>query len=251
MPAMRQLSRAFAAILVLFVAHAAAAQTADDVVEKYLTAIGGRAALSKLTTRAMVGTITVSTPQGELSGPVEIYAQAPNKSRTLVKLDLSALGAGLMTVDQRFDGTTGYVLDSLQGNRDITGNQLENLKNSAFPAPLLNYKERGVVVELGGKEAVGDRQALVLTIQPKSGSATRLFVDAETYLPLKTVIKVDLPQVGELEQTTEFRDYRDVDGFKVPFEVRASSAVQSSSIVLAKVEHNTKIDESLFSKPNP
>jgi hypothetical protein len=37
--------------------HAAAAQTADEIVEKHLAAIGGRAALSKLTSRMMAGTI--------------------------------------------------------------------------------------------------------------------------------------------------------------------------------------------------
>ena len=91
----------------------------------------------------MVGTITLSTPQGDVSGPVEIYNQGANKSRTVVKLDLSSFGVGQITVDQRFDGTTGYVLDSLQGNRDLTGNQLENMKNTSFPTPLFGYKERG------------------------------------------------------------------------------------------------------------
>src|SRR6267154_739013 len=71
----------------------------------------------------------------------EIVGQAPNKSRTLIKLDLSAFGAGQMVFDQRFDGTSGYVLDSLQGNRDMTGDQLEAMRNSSFPSPYLNYKE--------------------------------------------------------------------------------------------------------------
>jgi hypothetical protein len=68
--------------------HAAAAQTADEIVEKHLAAIGGRAALSKLTSRMMAGTIAISTPAGEFSGPIEIWNQAPNKVRTLINLDL-------------------------------------------------------------------------------------------------------------------------------------------------------------------
>jgi hypothetical protein len=62
-------------------------------------------------------------------------------------------------------------------------------------------------------------------------------------------VKVDAPQVGEVEQTTEFFDYRDVDGVKVPFTVKATSAVQSSTVTITKVEHNTRIDDALFSKP--
>jgi hypothetical protein len=55
--------------------HAAAAQTADEIVEKHLAAIGGRAALGKLTSRVLTGTITISTPAGEFSGPIEVMNQ--------------------------------------------------------------------------------------------------------------------------------------------------------------------------------
>src|SRR6185295_12160740 len=95
------------AILVLGWTGLAHAQTADEIVEKHLAAIGGRAALAKLKSRTMTGTITVSTPGGDISGPVELVAQAMNKSRMLIKLDLSALGAGQMVFDQRFNGETG------------------------------------------------------------------------------------------------------------------------------------------------
>ncbi|HET9359950.1 MAG TPA: hypothetical protein VFO58_09375, partial [Vicinamibacterales bacterium] len=90
------LSRLATVGLLLCWAHTAAAQTADEIIEKHLAAAGGRAALGKLTSRSMAGTITLSTPGGELSGPFEILSQAPNKSRTLITLDLTALGAGKM-----------------------------------------------------------------------------------------------------------------------------------------------------------
>ena len=236
-------------MLVLSWAPLASAQTVDEVIEKHLTAIGGRAALAKVKSRSMTGTIALSTPVGELSGPVEVTNMAPNKSRTLIKLDLSAVGAGEMTVDQRFDGTAGFVADSMQGNRDISGDQLESLKNATFPTPFLDYKERGVTVELGPKEKVGARDAFVLTVKPKTGPVVRQFVDAETYLPLRMVAKIEVPQMGPVEQTTDFSDLRDVDGVKVPFSVKSSSAAQSFTITISKVEQNGKIDEALFSKP--
>ena len=237
------------AALMLCWAQAAAAQTADEVVEKYLTAMGGRAAIGKLKSRSMSGTITLSTPGGDISGPVEILNAEPNKSRTLVTLDLSALGAGKVVVDQRFDGTTGYVLDSLQGNRDITGDQLELMRNLSFPNPFLNYKAMGATVELGGKEKIGGRDAYLLIIKPKSGPLVRQYVDAESFLGIRLIVKLNVPQVGDLEQTTDFLDYRDVDGVKVPYVLNSSSAVQRSTIAIDKVEHNAKINETLFAKP--
>jgi zinc protease len=245
--------RLIAGLLILMPARGASAQTADAVIDKMVAALGGRAALGKLTSRISTGTMTLSTPGGDVSGPVEVFNKAPNKSRTLVKIDLSSLGAGQLVVDQRFDGTAGYVMDSLQGNRDITGNPLDNLRNSAFPNPLLIYKDLGMTVKLGEKEKVGDRDVYVLTVDPPSGSAVRQYVDTETYLPIQVVITSFVPQLGQdLEQTTTLSDYRTVDGVKLPFEIRTFTSVQTTTIVLSKIEHNLKIDEALFVKPaNP
>ncbi len=237
-------------VLVLGCAQVALAQTADEVIARSVTAIGGRAALVKLKTRSMTGTITLSTPAGEITGSIEILDAAPNKSRSVIKADLTALGAGPLVLDQRFDGHTGYVLDSLQGNRDITGNQLDNLRNSAFPHSFLNYKEMGTAVRLSGKEKVGDREAYVVVFEPTSGSLVRQHIDAETYLPVQYAVKVDVPQIGQqIEQTTEFLDYREVDGVKMPFQLRATSSLQNYTITITKVEHNVAIDDALFSKP--
>src|SRR5262245_28217242 len=183
------------AMAVCFV-QTASAQTADEIIEKYLSAIGGRAALSKIKSRHVTGTATFTTPAGDLPGTVETFGQVPNKSRTLLKLDLSVAGMGTATVDQRFDGETGYAIDSLQGNHDITGNQLENLRNAVFPSPFLNYKDRGATAEFVRKEQVGGRDTFVLLLKPKAGSTLQCFIDAESSLIVKTVIVVNVPQIG-------------------------------------------------------
>lgn len=240
----------FVAVAVLGWSQVAAAQTADEVIEKHLTAIGGRAALAKLQSRHMVGTITLSLPTGgDVTGSVEALNAAPNKARTLIKLDLTALGAGPMQIDQRFNGTTGYMLDSLQGDRPITGSQLENMKSGAFPSPFLNYKERGATVELKGKEKVGERDAFLLIFTPKDGAVIRQYVDAESYLPVRMVSAVEVPGMGALDQTSDLSDQRDVDGVKVPFLIKSTSAAQSFTIAVTKIEHNGAVDEKLFVKP--
>jgi hypothetical protein len=229
----------------------AAAQTADEIIEKHLAALGGRTALNNLKSRSLKGTITVSTPVGEITGPIEILNQVPNKSRTFIQLDLSGLGLGKVIQDQRFDGTSGYVVDTMQGNRDITGDQLEAMRNAQFPSPLLNFKEMGATVELAGKEKAGDRDAYVLIGKPKSGPVIRQYIDAETYLPVKTVMKVMVPQLGtELEQTTEMSDFKDVDAVKVPFRIKTTSSIQTVLVTVTQVDQNTQIDQSLFSKPD-
>ncbi len=199
-------TRVLLAVSILCAAVAASAQTVDEIVEKSLTALGGRAALAKVTSRSTSGKMTVSTPGGDVSGTIEVLNQAPNKSRTLINLDLTPLGAQSLVVDNRFDA-------------------------------------------LAGREKVADRDAYALTITPAAGPVTHLFIDAESYLPAKMVVTIELPEIGSVEQTIEFADYRDVDGVKVPFRLKGSSAVQTFFTVISKVEHNVKIDPALFVKP--
>jgi outer membrane lipoprotein-sorting protein len=228
----------------------ACAQTADEIIEKHLAASGGRAAFAKLKSRSSVGTVTLATPAGNITGTIETWNQAPNKARTLTKLDLTLLGLGQAVVDQRFDGESGYVLDSIQGNHEITGTQLDSMKNGSFPSPFLNYKEMGATIDLGGQEKVGERNAYLLISKPKAGTAVRTYIDAESYLPVRTIVKVPVPQLGtDLDQVVDFSDFRDVDGIKLPFQVKQSSALQTITINLTKVEHNKDIDPAIFSKP--
>src|SRR5688572_33510348 len=92
-----------AAILLTLGAAQATAQTADEIIEKHLAAMGGREALATIRTRVSTGSITLTTAGGPVSGTVESFAKAPNKSRTLISLDLTALGAGKIVNDQRFE----------------------------------------------------------------------------------------------------------------------------------------------------
>lgn len=247
---MRITSKLLVAAFVLGAVGSAAAQTADEVAEKVITASGGREALGKIQSRSTSGTMTIATPGGDIAGTIEVLNARPNKSRTLITLDLSAVGAGSMVLDQRFDGTTGFAIDSMRGNHEITGGQLALMKENAFPTPLLDYKTRNTKLEVTGTEKAGDHDAVVLTVTPATGPSSRLFVDTQTYLPIKSVVTVNVPEAGgDVEQTIEFSDYRDVDGVKVPFVLKGSSAVQTFTITATKVEHNVKVDEALFSKP--
>lgn len=236
-------------VIVLGWAHVSWAQTADEVIEKSLAALGGRAAHEKIKTRTMSGTIALTTPAGDIPGTIEIANALPNKVRTVIKADLTAFGAGPLEIDQRFDGKTGYMLNTLQGNAEMTGNQLDNMRNSGFPHAFVTYKALGMKATLQPKEKVGDREAYVILFEPATGSAIRQFIDAQTMLPFRFVMKVNAPQVGEFEQTTDVSDYREVDGIKLPFKLASSSSVQSYTVELTKVEHNAPIDEKLFVKP--
>ncbi len=226
------------------------AQTADEVIEKHIAATGGRDVLSKLASRVSIGTIALTTPVGELKGDIEVYQKKPNKTRTLVKLDTTALGGGQLVNDQRFDGTTGYLIDTFNGNREVTGEQLEAMKNGGFPTPLLNYKESGATATLTGREKVGAADAYVIQLTPKTGPGVRAFIDAESFMLVKTIITVNVPQLGgPIDQVIEFSDFREVDGVKIPYLTKSANPVQTITSTVTEVKHNTEIDDSSFTKP--
>lgn len=251
---MKALGCCVAVTLTMLSAGQAQAQTGDEVVEKYLAAIGGRAALAKLESRIARGTMTVSMQGIEVSGPFEQYSKAPNKARTFSRFDLSQVSGGTVSeviVDSRCDGKNGFVSNTMQGDRDLSGSQLQTMLNSSiFPSPLLNYKEAGGKVELQGKDKLGDRAVYVVLYTPKAGYPFREYFDAENCQLLRVVVKVDAPELGgESEQTVDLRDYREVDGVKVPFAQTVTNSTRSVSITLQSIEHNKPIDEAMFSKP--
>lgn len=247
--------RAFTGLLTLLVlpafAGVAAAQTLtpDELIEKHLTAIGGREALARLTTRKATGTISVSTPMGDLSGPLEMTAKAPNKMRAEMRIDLTAVGGpGEMVMTQMFDGTAGWSLNSLQGDTPLSGDQLESARHNHFPSPLLKYKDLGAAVAVQPNEQIEGKDAYVLLLTPKTGPAERLFFDAASFLLVRTTSTLDTPQLGTVEQVSDLSDYRTVDGVKVAFLMKQQAGGQNIVLAFTKVEHNVALDDASFVK---
>ena len=246
----RALRHVIAGVALMLWAIPSLAQSADEIIEKHLAATGGRAALSKVTSRVSNGTITVTTPIGDLKGTIELYQKKPNKTRTLIKLDATALGGGQIVSDQRFDGALGYVIDSFQGNRDITGDQLDAMKSGGFPTPFLNYKESGMTAALGNREKVDTRDVYVIQLTPKAGPGVKTFFDAENFMLVRTILTITVPQLGgPIEQVVDFSDFRDVDGIKIPYVTKSSNPVQTVLATVTEVKQNTDIDDSSFVKP--
>jgi len=93
---------------------------------------------------------------------------------------------------------------------------------------------------------------VVLRATPKTGSSTKLFFDADTSLLIRTVATINAPQTGgDIEQTSDFSDYRVVDGVKVAFQIVNSNPLQTATIKFTKVEHNVPLDDALFIAKSP
>ena len=218
---------------------------ADEVLAKYVTALGGRAALEKITSRVSRGSFELSGVA--ISGPVELYAKAPN-------LRLVVLKPGQQIFEDGYDGRVGWELNPDDGVTDKTGLELGSFaRDSDFYQPLKlrqqypNLLYKGTAKLALGKGVSGkveELEALVLEA-PRAGSPRRFFFDSMTGLLLRTE---DWNANGKMMEATEYQDYRAVDGVKVPFIMNQIENVVFT-IKFTEVKQNVPIDDSIFVKP--
>jgi Photosynthetic reaction centre cytochrome C subunit len=213
---------------------------ADDIINKYIAAIGGQEAIDKIKTRVMKGNIVGATGQ-QLS--YEIDQSASNKAYEMFKSD-----RGMM--ERAVNGETGWEKNP-QGVRDLAGQQLADLKISLQLFRNLKLKEQYPTLRVAGRDKVNDRDAYVVAATTADKKRERLYFDMETGLLVRR-ITITQTMIGIIPEQTDFEDYRDVDGVKLPFTIRVSSVDPGNPISTRKFDEiklNVPVEDSKFGKP--
>jgi hypothetical protein len=112
-----------------------------------------------------------------------------------------------------FDAKGGWIRDK-DGVRDLTSQQLDAVRQAYHPFEPFYTSSIGADVRVTDSETIGGRNAWVLTT-----ATARYWFDTESGFLLRRVVYFDSP-IGRIPQQTDFDDYRDVGGFKVPFFTR-------------------------------
>jgi hypothetical protein len=221
-------------------AAAAATPTADQVLDHYVNAIGGRAAWTKLNSRVSKGTIEIPS-MNNLSGTVEVHEKAPNSMLAVITL-------GGAVFEQGFDGTTAWSDDPQNGLRVLSGSELEDAKREADFYHPLDLKKLYKTMTVTGTEKVGDRDAYVVEATSSDRDPDKMYFDTESGLLVRAVNHRHTPD-GVAVFQAEVGDYKDVDGVKLPFTVQQSSAQSAFTIRFTEVHHNLQLADSQFAKP--
>jgi zinc protease len=217
----------------------AATPTVDQVLDKYVEAVGGRAAWKKLTSRQSTGTIEV--PAMNLSGSFQVTEKAPNQMLSVVVV----AGANFR---EGFDGKTGWSDDPQNGVREQTGAELEEARRQADFYHSLDLRQLYKKLTLTGTEQIGDRNTYVVEAATGSGAPDKLYFDTQTGLALRVIGQHHSPD-GVTVVQEDLEDYRDVDGIKVPFTIHQTAGESAFTIKIAEVHHNLPFDDSQFAKP--
>jgi hypothetical protein len=213
----------------------------DELIEKHIAAVGGREALSKVSSVVMTGSFEL--PAMGASGTITIYQKAPNKRLSVINID------GFGEIFQGFDGERGFSISPM-GSIDMTGQMLEDAKRDATMHAELHLKELYPKIEVKGKGKAGDRDAWIVVMTPEKGNPVTAWFDAETFLMLKTS-GVRVTDQGEAEIESEFGDFREVPetGMKAPHLIRQKLPVGEVILRITDIKANVDIPDSKFAKP--
>ena len=223
---------------------AAAGPSVDQILAKYVDALGGEQALRKITSRVITGTQELpaagSNPPPQVQ--MELSEKAPNVNVTVLR------AANGTTTSDGFDGTSSWARNRGQVT-EATGVDLARAKRDAdFYGPLDLKQEYGQMFARG-TDKIGGRDVYRVIGIPKDDAAEQLYFDTQTGLLLRRVTFTVTP-LGNDPTYTDFDDYRDTGyGVKMPILVKNYCWYARTSTDEDTVESNATNDGSKVTKP--
>jgi len=206
----------------------AAGITVKSVLDNYIKAVGGE--------KAVKGIKSISTVAGgEIQGTALEMTTKVTSSNKLAN-EMKAMGMSMMK--QVVNEKGGYVTQ--QGKRkDLDGEKLADVKESAMPFPELTMAEKASVT-LDGIESFNGADAYVI----KNGKTTHYY-DVNTGLKLgKAVVQEANGQ--KMTQITNYGDYKEVKGIKVPYKVTMAFGPQEIEFKTTDVKINEGVSDADF-----
>ncbi|MGE5327201.1 MAG: c-type cytochrome [Deltaproteobacteria bacterium] len=210
----------------------------QQILAKYVEAVGGEAALNKITTRVEKGTQTGFGPQG---APVEIYAKAPDKRVSIVQ------GPRGPTYTA-YDGQSGWMTGFGGRIQDMEGADVYAAKLDADFQLLADTKTVFRQVRPAKPEKIGDKEVWVLLGITPGQPPVKLYFDKDSGLLLREVRYAETP-VGRYPTQVDYADFREADGVKIPYQWTFSRPGSSFTIKVDEVKQNVPVDDSKFAKP--
>ena len=217
---------------------AAALPTGETLMDDYTEAIGGKKAIEKFRTRRSEGTFEMKAVG--LSGTLELVQAEPDKM--LIKIDLPGIGK----IENGFDGETAWENSIATGARVLEGEEKNQLARRALFAADSQWRKVYETATTRGEDKIGDRAVWVVELKPIGSDKPQTnFFDKETKLLLKIKMTAVSP-MGDIAVESDFSDYREVDGIKMPFVTQQTVLGQTQTMTFTRIVHDEKIDEAVF-----
>ena len=212
----------------------------EELLDKYLAAVGGAAAVEKITSRGQKGKLLAF---GGQSFPAEVYSKAPDKRVSIMHLQ----GGDSVT---GFDGQRGWMSVPGRPAHMMSSSENESARLDAdlhFPVHAKTLYPKFTVKT--GEKIDGHDTYLVEGLE-EARPPLRLYFDTQTGLLLRMVRYAQSP-LGLNPTQIDYADYRDVDDIKVPFWWTVSRPGNRFTIQVNEIKQNVPVDDSKFAPPPP
>ncbi|RKN83141.1 M16 family metallopeptidase [Ulvibacterium marinum] len=202
--------------------------TANDVINKYLDALGGKEKLEGVQSYALMA-------EAEMQG-TKLNLELKKTAKNQFMQDVKVMGNSMSR--RVLDGDMGYMV--MQGQRkDLREEELKKAKEESAPFPELNYLNNNVVLE--GIETIEGKKAYKLKISDEKS----IFYDMESGLKLQEVNTTEM-QGQKMQQTLIYDDYKEVSGIKFPFKLTQSMGPQSMEFFVQEIKVNEGVSDADF-----
>jgi photosynthetic reaction center cytochrome c subunit len=211
----------------------------EQLLDKYLAAVGGAEALQKITSRVQKGTLTAF---GGQHFPVDVYAKAPDKRVSIMHLQ----GGDSLTA---FDGKQGWL--SVPGRvhtMSAAENDAARIDADFYLPAHLKMLYQKFSVDSG--EKIEGHDTYVIVGSTEGRPPLRLFLDKESGLLLRLIRYAETP-LGRNPTQIDYADYRDANGVKVPFRWTLARPGNRFTVQVEQVQQNVPVDDAKFAPPPP
>ena len=219
------------------------AQTADDIIARYIKTVGGMDRIAAARTVRRTGKFIGG-------GGFEAVVVQENKRPNLVREEFSLQG---MTAINAYDGTTGWKINPFGGKKDpeaLSEDEMHGiLLDADFDEPLINYQQKGNRIELAGMDQIEGTAVYKLKVSLPNGDVRHYYMDADSYVPIRMDEK-RIIRGTEQEFETSLGDYKPVAGWYMPFSIESGPKGQDkTTVTYEKIEANITLDDRRFTKP--
>jgi len=225
----------------MLVAVSIDAQSLDEILDRHFSALG-QDKVNQVSTMITQGT---SVNYG-LENKFTLTQKRPEK----IRLEVEIQG---MKYIQAYDGKSGWSINPFSGSsepQDMSDIELKDMRERAdLDGYLYNWKEKGHVVELIGKEDMEGTEVYKLKMNKKDGDVTFYFIDTETFILLKMSSRFKVGD-SEIESDSYLSNYKTYEGMLLPFSIESKQNGQLvGQVTLDEITLNTPVDDALFIKP--
>lgn len=236
------------ALIAVIISANVFAQSADEVIDKHLSAIGGADKWKAIKSMKMEAKIETAQAPG-----MEVLMTMSALNNKGFRQDITVMN---MSIISAYDGVQGWMnTPAMMGGsgqpEPIPAEQADRIKEQTdLAGSLVDYKDKGHSVEFLGKEDLEGTDVFKVKLAKKNGDTDYYYFDASTYMMIKSESLIKM-KGQEIKTSSLYSNFKQIEGLTFPFTMEQMNPMMggNSSINFTSIVLNPPLDEGIFKMP--